>query len=70
MYGQDIKHSKSMTLYVGDTEISIHDMDAEVNKPRSAHYISEFGAHIFVNVVKSGNSTVRKNYHGSVRNAF
>lgn len=57
-YGQDIKHSKSLTIYVGDTEIKIQDMDNEVKKPRSAHYIPDLSAHVFVNVVKRGNSTV------------
>lgn len=33
-------------------------MDREVNKPRSAHYVSEYKTHIFTNVVKRGNSTV------------
>ena len=60
VYGQDIKHSKSIVLYVGNTEVSIHDMDLEVTKPRSAHYIPDIGAHVFVNVVKRGNSTVRE----------
>ncbi|KAL9187273.1 hypothetical protein ACHAXT_001376 [Thalassiosira profunda] len=57
-YGQDIKHSKSITLYVGNTAISIRDMDHKVNEPRSAHFIPEFNAHVFVHVVKKGNSTV------------
>mmetsp|Transcript_2476 Transcript_2476/g.5220 ORF Transcript_2476/g.5220 Transcript_2476/m.5220 type:complete len:2925 (-) Transcript_2476:1534-10308(-) len=57
-YGQDIKHSKSITLYVGNKEISIQDMDKAVNKPRSAYYIPDIRAHVFVNVVKRGNSTV------------
>lgn len=57
-YGQDIKHPKSITLYVGDTEIRIKDMDHEVNKPRIAHYVHAFRAHVFVKVVKRGNSTV------------
>ena len=57
-YGQDIKHPKSLILYVGDTQISIKDMDHEVNKPRKAHYIPDFHAHVFVKVVKRGNSTV------------
>ena len=60
VYGQDIKHSKSITLYIGSTEVSISDMDHEVAKPRKAHYIPDLRAHVFVNVVKSGNSTVRK----------
>ena len=58
-YGQDIKHPKSITLYVGDTEISIKDMDHEVTKPRKAHYIPNCHAYVFVKVVKRGNSTVR-----------
>lgn len=60
-YGQDIKHSKSITLYVGDQTISINDMDKEVTKSRSAHYIPEYNSHVFINVVKNGNSTVRVN---------
>ncbi|KAL7555198.1 hypothetical protein ACHAWF_018915 [Thalassiosira exigua] len=35
-YGQDVKHSKSITLYVGNSVISIPDMDREVNEPRIA----------------------------------
>ena len=58
-YGQDIKHSKSLKLYVGDTAISVKDMDQAVAKERSAHYIPEYRAHVFVNVIKSGNATVR-----------
>ena len=58
-YGQDKQHLKSLTLYVGTTEITIADMDSEVNKSRSAHYVSEYRTHIFTNVVKRGNSTVR-----------
>ena len=57
-YGQDIKHSKSITLYVGSTEILIRDVDHEVNGPRSAHYIKDVDVTVFVNVVKRGNSTV------------
>ena len=62
-YGQDIKHSKSLTLYVGNTEITIHDMDYEVNKSKSAHFVSEFRTHVFTSVVKRGNSTVRASSH-------
>lgn len=58
-YGQDIKHAKSLTLYIGNTVISIDDMDGEINKSRSAHYISEYRTHVFTSVVKRGNSTVR-----------
>ena len=58
-YGQDAKHSISLTLYVGNTEISIHDMDNEVNKSRFAHYVSEFQTYVFTSVVKRGKSTVR-----------
>ncbi len=63
MYGQDIKHPKSIKLYVGDTEISIQDMDNEVNKSRSAHFVPSCHAYVFVNVVKRGNSTVRCQIH-------
>ena len=59
VYGQDVKHLKSITLYVGDTVISIQDMDHEVSRPRSAHFIPDIQAHVFVNVAKHGNSTVR-----------
>jgi vacuolar protein sorting-associated protein 13A/C len=59
VYGQDLRHLKSITLYVGDTAISIQDMDHEVTRPRSAHFIPDIQAHVFVNVVKHGNSTVR-----------
>ena len=62
-YGQDIKHLKSITLYVGDTKIYIKDMDQAVNNPRTAHYISDIKAHVFVNVVKRGNSTVSDSVH-------
>jgi vacuolar protein sorting-associated protein 13A/C len=58
-YGQDIKHPKSINLYIGDTEISIQDVDNEVNKSRSAHFVPNCHAYVFVNVVKRGNSTVR-----------
>mmetsp|Transcript_4276 Transcript_4276/g.8218 ORF Transcript_4276/g.8218 Transcript_4276/m.8218 type:complete len:3387 (-) Transcript_4276:172-10332(-) len=58
VYGQDSKHSKTITLYVGNTKVTIQDMDQEVSKPRSAHFIADIRAHVFVNVVKSGNSTV------------
>ncbi len=57
-YGQDVKHKKSLTIYIGKTEISIDDMDSEVQKPRSAHYISDYKTHLFTSVVKRGNSTV------------
>eukprot|EP00804_Cyclotella_cryptica_P002353 CCRYP_004076-RE/>CCRYP_004076-RE protein AED:0.10 eAED:0.10 QI:4221/1/1/1/0.94/0.78/19/1152/1666 len=57
-YGQDMKHSKSLILYVGNTEIQIPDMDREVSKKRSAHYVSAYRTHVFTNVVKRGNSTV------------
>ena len=58
-YGQDSKRAKSLTLYIGDAEISIHDMDSEANKSRSLHFISDYETHVFTAVVKSGNSTVR-----------
>jgi len=57
-YGQDVKHKKSLTIYIGKAEISIDDMDSEVQKPRSAHYISDYKTHVFTSVVKRGNSTV------------
>jgi hypothetical protein len=63
MYGQDIKRPKSIKLYFGDTEISIQDMDNEVNKSRAAHFVPSCHAYVFVNVVKRGNSTVRFQIH-------
>jgi vacuolar protein sorting-associated protein 13A/C len=58
LYGQDIKHPKSIKLFIGDTEILIQDMDNEVNSSRSAHFVPSCHSYVFVNVVKSGNSTV------------
>ncbi|KAK1743056.1 vacuolar protein sorting-associated protein 13 [Skeletonema marinoi] len=47
-YGQDIKHAKSLIIYVGSTKISVPDMDTEANMQ----------THVFTKVVKRGNSTV------------
>lgn len=58
LYGQDIKHPKSIKLFIGDTEILVQDMDNEVNSSRSAHFVPSCHSYVFVNVVKSGNSTV------------
>lgn len=57
-YGQDVKHAKSLNIYVGNTKISIPDMDREASKLRSVHYIAEMQTHVFAKVVKRGNSTV------------
>jgi hypothetical protein len=58
-YGQDIKRPKRINIHIGGTEISIRDLDCEVNKLRSAYYIPDLRIHVFVNVVKRGKSTVR-----------
>lgn len=58
-YGQDIKCPKRINIHIGGTEITIRDLDREVNKPRSSYYIPEFRVHVFVHVVKRGKSTVR-----------
>ncbi len=58
-YGQDIKCPKRINIHIGGTEISIHDLDREVNKSRFAYYIPELRVHVFVHVVKRGKSTVR-----------
>ena len=58
-YGQDIKCAKRINIHIGGTEISIRDLDREVNKPRSAYYIPDLRVHVFVHVVKRGKSTVR-----------
>jgi len=57
-YGQDIKHAKSLIIYVGSTKISVPDMDTEASKLRSVHYIADMQTHVFTKVVKRGNSTV------------
>jgi vacuolar protein sorting-associated protein 13A/C len=57
-YGQDIKHAKSLNIYIGSTKISIPDMDKEASKLRSVHYIAEMQTHVFTKVEKRGNSTV------------
>lgn len=58
-YGQDIKCPKRINIHIGGTEISIRDLDREVNKSRTAYYIPEFRVHVFVHVVKRGKTTVR-----------
>ena len=57
-YGQDVKHAKALYIHVAGTKISILDMDKEVSKIRSAHYIAAMQTHVFTHVVKRGNSTV------------
>lgn len=57
-YGQDVKHAKSISIYVGSTKICIPDMDREASKARSVHYIADMQTHVFAKVVKRGNSTV------------
>lgn len=57
-YGQD-KRSKTLTLFIGDTEITVHDMDESANEPRSEHFIAEYRTRIFTKVIKHGKSTVR-----------
>jgi hypothetical protein len=59
-YGQDIKCPKRINIHIGGTEISILDMDHEVNKSRSVYYIPDFRVHVFMHVVKRGKSTVRQ----------
>jgi len=56
-YGQDVKKPRAVTVFVGDTEICIADIDREVGN-RHAYFILEYATYIFTYVVKRGNSTV------------
>ena len=56
LYGQDVLYKKSLELFIGDSVVTIPDLDDEVGKPRRAHAVSNFV--LFTNVEKEGKTRV------------
>ena len=56
-YGLDATQQKTLKLFLGGSIIQIHDLDAEVTRPRQAHR-TRHGIIIFTDVVKTAKATV------------
>ena len=57
VYGQDVKHPRTLEVFIGESTIRFPHIDSEVNKPRRAHQL-DGGQFIFAEFVNSGRATV------------
>ena len=58
LYGQDVLYKKSLQLIIGDSVVTIEDLDDEVGKPRRAHEVDNYV--LFTNVQKEGKTRVSR----------
>mmetsp|Transcript_25326 Transcript_25326/g.37849 ORF Transcript_25326/g.37849 Transcript_25326/m.37849 type:complete len:1135 (-) Transcript_25326:532-3936(-) len=57
LYGQDVKHKKTLYLFIGEKAIVYDHIDAETNRPRRAYKLAS-GRLLFVAIQKSGKATL------------
>jgi len=57
VYGQDVQHFRSLSIFIGSSTLHFSHIDAEVNRPRHAHRL-EGGQFIFTEFVNTGKATV------------
>lgn len=56
-YGQDVKHLKTLILYIGNSTLEFEKIDNQVNRPRRVHPLRN-GRFIFSEIVNSGKGTI------------
>jgi len=57
VYGQDIKHPRTLEVFIEKTALHFPHIDSEVNKPRCVHKLDE-GQLIFAEFVNTGRATI------------
>ena len=57
VYGQDVKHPRTLNIFIGTKILRFEHIDSEVNRPRHAHELDR-GQFIFTYIVNTGRATV------------